>query len=206
MFLIYGTNGPLFEGSLEKLGSLARVNRRNPVGAVRKVDTPYFRGEATETTRQALRAYQNMLPNHLERGPLYHANQIMVTEVITLSTHDAVEKALQTLLKHQIHQAPVLDAEFHLVGIVSDRDLLKALNVKASRVGEALLQEVGEVMTTPVVAANPLTDIRRIVQVMLEQGVEGVPIVNESGYLCGFISRTDILNAVVKDPPLSTWR
>lgn len=55
-------------------------------------------------------------------------------------------------------------------------------------------------------AASPLTDIRRIARVMLDRDVDGVPIVNEAGVLLGFVSRSDILRAVVTDPPLSMWR
>jgi CBS domain-containing protein len=51
-----------------------------------------------------------------------------------------------------------------------------------------------------------VTDIRRIASVMLTHGVAGVPIVNQSSQLVGFISRSDILQAVVTDPPLSLWR
>ena len=69
-----------------------------------------------------------------------------------------------------------------------------------------LAKLVGDVMTTPVVAASPLTDIRRIARVMLDRDVDGVPIVNEAGVLLGFVSRSDILRAVVTDPPLSMWR
>jgi CBS domain-containing protein len=36
-------------------------------------------------------------------------------------------------------------------------------------------------------------------------GVDGAPITNDSGRLIGFISRGDILRAVVTDPPLSLW-
>lgn len=41
---------------------------------------------------------------------------------------------------------------------------------------------------------------------MLDRDVDGVPIVNDTGLLVGFVSRSDILRAVVTDPPLSTWR
>ena len=61
-------------------------------------------------------------------------------------------------------------------------------------------------MSTPVVAAAPITDIRRIARVMLDRQVDGVPVVNDSGALLGFISRSDILKAVITDPPLSIWR
>ena len=70
---------------------------------------------------------------------------------------------------------------------------------------DVLFKRVSDVMTTPVVAATPLTDIRRIARVMLERNVDGVPIVNDSGGLQGFVSRSDILNAIVTDPPLSMW-
>jgi CBS domain-containing protein len=56
------------------------------------------------------------------------------------------------------------------------------------------------------VAAVPVTDIRRIAAVMIDKGVDGVPITNETGRLLGFVSRGDILRAVVTDPPLSLWR
>ena len=60
--------------------------------------------------------------------------------------------------------------------------------------------------TTPVVSADPITDIRRIAWVMLEHQVDGVPIVNEMQVLVGFVSRSDILRAIITDPPLSLWR
>jgi CBS domain-containing protein len=51
-----------------------------------------------------------------------------------------------------------------------------------------------------------VTDIRRLAAAMLDYGVDGVPIVNDAGRLVGFVSRSDVLRAVVADPPLSLWR
>jgi acetoin utilization protein AcuB len=147
-----------------------------------------------------------MLPRDLERGPLYHAGQIMQTTVVSIGAADSVTSAWRTLRKHAVHQAPVLDDAGHLVGIVSERDLLTAINIDEGRVIESLDRQVSEVMTTPVVATAAVTDIRRIAAVMIEQAVDGVPIINETGRLLGFISRGDILRAVITDPPLSLWR
>ena len=61
------------------------------------------------------------------------------------------------------------------------------------RVRDVLARKVSDVMTTPVVSADPVTDIRRIAWVMLEHQVDGVPIVNETQVLVGFVSRSDIL-------------
>ena len=214
MFAIYGISGPIFQGTLESLPRLPPVARRGAVGAVRRVgdqiEVEPFGAPAvpgtTSTATQALGAYQAMLPQDLERGPLYLANQIMQPQVITVRSDDDVARAWHVLVDNRIHQAPVLDESRHLVGIVSERNLLTTLNVEAGEVRDVLARRVADVMSTPVVAATPTTDIRRIAQVMLERDVDGVPVVSDSGALQGFISRSDILLAVVTDPPLSIWR
>lgn len=214
MFSLYGISGPVFQGTLESLPRLPPVTRRRPVAAVRRIaeqiesepGTLAAAGTTAARPRQAVEAYQAMLPENLDRGPLYHADQIMQPQVVTLLADDDVAHAWRVLVDHQIHQAPVLDAGQRLVGIVSERNLLTTLNVDNGQVRDVLNKRVGDVMATPVVAASPLTDIRRIARVMLERNVDGVPIVNDAGALLGFISRSDILNAVVTDPPLSMWR
>ena len=214
MFSLYGISGPIFQGTLESLARLPPVARRGLVTAARRVGDQIESGNAQAAImaatsapgKQAVEAYQAMLPKDLERGPLYHANQIMQPAVITTDADDDVAHAWRVLVDHQIHQAPVLDAGLHLVGIVSERNLLTTLNVDNGEVRDVLRKRVRDVMTTPVVAASPLTDIRRIARVMLERNVDGVPIVNDTGALLGFVSRSDILNAVVTDPPLSMWR
>jgi acetoin utilization protein AcuB len=218
MFAVYGISGPIFQGPLEGLAGIPPVTRRGAVAALRRVgdqpaagDAETFAATLAEAVpaalgQQAVNAYQEMLPKSLERGPLYLAGQIMQGQVITLRADDDVARAWRLLVEHQIHQAPVLDAAGHLVGIVSERNLLTTLNVDAGEVRDVLARRVSDVMTTPVVAATPATDIRRIAQVMLERLVDGVPIVGDNGTLLGFVSRSDILQAVVTDPPLSIWR
>lgn len=222
MFAVYGISGPLYQGTLEDLGPLPPVARSGLATPVRRIGEgnarrrlvrlessapafPAVEALAANNGEQAVSAYQAMLPQSLERGPLYQANQIMQTEVITVRADDDVAHAWRLLVEHQIHQAPVLDDAERLVGIVSDRNLLTSLNVDAGEVRDVLSRRVADVMSTPVVAAMPTTDIRRIAQVMLERIVSGVPIVGETGTLLGFISRSDILQAVVTDPPLSVW-
>ena len=206
MFAIYGISGPVFQGTLETLSRLPPVKRRGLVAPVKRI------GDQTELAvvtgspgEQAVTAYQAMLPKSLERGPLYHANQIMQPDVISVSADEDVARAWHVLVDHQIHQAPVLDASRTLVGIVSERNLLTTLNVDAGEVRDVLFKRVRDVMITPVVAAAPVTDIRRIARGLLGRDVGGGPVVNETGSLLGFVSRGDILRAVVTDPPLSVW-
>lgn len=216
MFAIYGINGPIYQGTLEGLSRLPPVVRRRPIGGARPVGVgedppsgfvpPEPPSESTQPPPAAVSAYRAMLPEALDRGPLYQANQIMQSDVITLQMDDSVSDAWHTLVRHQIHQAPVLDGMHRLVGVVSERHLLTTLNLEDGKIRDALARRVSDVMATPVVAAAPKTDLRRIAQVMLERDVDGVPITSERGTLIGFISRSDILRAVITDPPLSIWR
>lgn len=215
MFAVYGISGPLFQGSLENLNRLQPVMPRPPVVLARRVGDQLDFGvrpdeQAAQALRpsagQALEAYQAALPQSLERGPIYHAEQIMRRPVITVRADDDVARAWNVLIGNLIHEAPVLDVEGRLVGIVGERNLLTALNVDAGQLRDVLGKRVADVMTTPVVCAAPGTDVRRIARVMLERDVEGVPVVSDAGMLLGFISHSDILKAVVADPPLSVWR
>ena len=215
MFAVYGLSGPIFQGTLENLGRLPPIARRGPTTPVRRIGGPAETRIASETTRsatntgihaEAIKAYQEMLPQELERGPLYHADQIMQRQVITVNAGDDVARAWRVLVEHQIHQAPVLDAASRLVGIVGERDLLTTFNIDEGGLRDVLFKRVSDVMSTPVVAAAPVTDIRRIARVMLDRQTDGVPIVSDSGALLGFVSRSDVLKAVITDPPLSLWR
>ena len=214
MFSLYGISGPVFQGTLENLGRLPPVTRQRPIAAARRVgeEFPLPAGghaaaqAAAPAAQGAVHAYREMLPESLERGPIFYAHQIMQNDVISLRANADVAHAWRILTEHRIHQAPVLDASETLVGIVSERNLLTAFNVDESGIRDTLFRQVRDVMTSPVVAASPDTELRQIVRVMLARDVDGVPITTEGGRLLGFISRSDILAAVVNDPPLSVWR
>jgi CBS domain-containing protein len=207
MFTVYGITGQTFSGTLEEMNRVHALEMvRSTRRLTREEGTLYLEIENPPAQQAAMAAYKKMLPPEIERGPLYHAGHIMQRKVITLSDGDTLAYAWQTLSKNRIHQAPVLDAEARLVGIVSERDLLTGINIDAGQVIESINRQVRDVMTSPVIAAATVTDIRRIASAMLTHGVAGVPIVNQSSQLVGFISRSDILQAVVTDPPLSLWR
>lgn len=209
MFMLYGIRGQMFTGSLEDLWrvhALARPSRIRKLAArgdELDVETTHHLDKPHEI---AINAYKSLIHKDIERGPLFHAYQVMSRDIITLNDEDDIAKAWLVLREHHIHQAPVLNAQQTLVGIVSERDLLTKINVEGNKVLDTMHRQVSDVMISPVVAAEPVTDIRRIATVMLEHDIDGVPIVNEAHALVGFVSRDDILHAVIADPPLSLWR
>lgn len=214
MFSIYGISGQVFQGTLEQLKRVPRVTPSRHVRGINReaeeagVEAIAARRKATSDTagqEQAVAAYRGMQPRELERGPIYHARQIMHSPVLTARADDPVEQVWRIMAEHRIRQVPVLDAARRLVGLVNDRDLLTVLNVEQDRLRDVLARTASDVMRTPVVTAAPVTDIRRIARVMLDYGQSGVPILDEREVLIGFVSRGDILRTVTTEPPLSLW-
>jgi acetoin utilization protein AcuB len=214
MFSIYGITGQTFRGTLERMIQVPGVtpalharaiNREGEEIGVEAVAPRPREAATTAGQEQAVAAYRSMLPRELERGPLYHASQVMQAPVITARAEDPVVQVWNLLAEYGIRQVPILDPAHRLVGILNDRDLLTVLNIEEGQVRDVLAKTAADVMRTPVIAADPVTDIRRIARVMLEYRQSGVPILDDSGSLIGFISQGDILRAVVTEPPLSLW-
>lgn len=160
--------------------------------------------------RDAVTAYeQTRVAPHI-RQPLTRADEVMSRDVVTLQDSLTVEEAWQLLAKHQVGQAPVVSDQGVLVGLLSRADLMRPERLPGPESHALvwrtlLMQSVVDLMWTPVPSVAPETDIRRIARVLLDTALSGLPVVDERGAVVGFVSRTDILRAVVADPPLDLW-
>lgn len=207
MFTLYGINGPVpgtWSEDERRLRGLARAQGVRAIGGQSAVIAA--QPVVPRPQREAVEAYEGVQQGDLERGPLYHASQLMRSPVVTVAAASPVGAAWRVLRDENIRQAPVLDAAGTMVGIVTERDLLTAVDLDGDRVIEVLTRAVRDVMTSPIVGATPETDIRRIAAVMLDHDVDAVPILGADGRLVGIVARSDILRASVTDPPLSLWR
>ncbi len=225
MFSVYGVGGQLFRGSLEKLrqiGGVSAVARNIAIEAVGRdgrdgsssslgvLAEPAQHLPGDEVHRSALAAYAQSQKVVFERQPLTRVDALMSRSVITLPDTSTVLEAWQILAQHGVGQAPVVNGAATLVGLLSRADLLRPDRLpkpdSSALVWRALLaQSVLDIMSTPVPSVAPDTDIRRVARVLLDTGLPGLPVVDERGVVTGFVSRSDILRAVVTDPPLDLW-
>lgn len=223
MFSVYGKAGRIFRGSMEELrkigpnSALARAQRVNQVGSDAQDQTPLHFGEPPPhptppdvVHRNAVAAYEETRKVDHPRHPLTRVDAIMSQAVVTLPDTFTVEQAWAVLAQHGIGQAPVIGPDGVLVGLLSRGDLMRPDRLPGPNshalVWRALLsQSVVDLMWTPVPCVVPDTEIRRVARVLLDTGLPGLPVVNDAGQVIGFVSRSDILRAVVADPPLDLW-
>lgn len=218
MFSIYGKAGRVFRGSMEDLrkigptSALGRVQKTRAVAVDTAAGTSGPTGAAAQgmAHRGAMAAYEQASKNQAPRHPLTLVRDIMNPGAISLRDNSTVAEAWTVLSQHQLGQAPVVDAHGMLVGLLTRADLMRSDRLPGPHthalVWQAFLaQSVTDVMWTPVPSVAPETDIRRLARVLLDTGLPGLPVVDEAGVVMAFVSRTDILRAVVADPPLDLW-
>jgi len=222
MFSVYGKAGRMFRGSMEELrqvGPISRASRSHlvaPVGLDPQDQNPARFSEAVPPVprdvahRTALAAYEQTRKPDLPRHPLTRVDAVMSHPVVTIADTFTVEQAWQVLAQNRLGQAPVVTPGGMLVGLITRADLMHPERMPSpdshALVWRALLlQSVVDVMWTPVPSVSADTDIRRVARVLLDSGLPGLPVVDEEGRVTGFVSRSDILRAVVADPPLDLW-
>jgi CBS domain-containing protein len=218
MFSVYGLSGRVFRGSLDELRKVSPVRgaKTAPVaaGAVFSLDVPASAPvqdlPPRDVRQEAMQAYAQAQKPDSQRHPLTRVDELMSRAVVTLPMDLSLIDAWQRLAQQRIGQAPVVDANQVLVGLLSRADLLQPDRLPApdqnALVWRAFLQQqVADVMLTPVPSVAPDTDVRRVARVLLDAGLSGLPVVQDDGQVQGFISRSDILRAVVTDPPLDLW-
>jgi len=110
--------------------------------------------------------------------------------LITIGPDDTVEKAIRTMVDNKIGAMPVCDGKGNLIGIVSERDLLKECSQRAKRINKT---PVKDVMTTDVVIGIPDDDLDYVMDVMTQKGIRHLPVMN-GPKLEGMVSIRDVVD------------
>jgi acetoin utilization protein AcuB len=114
--------------------------------------------------------------------------------VITVETGVSLQEANDLMWEQGIRHLPVLE-NGRLVGILTDRDLRMATS-EFSPNPRKPTAPVEEVMTTPVLTADPLDPVEEAAKVMRDRKVGCLPVV-EGRELVGIITGIDLLDALV---------
>jgi CBS domain-containing protein len=112
-------------------------------------------------------------------------------QVLTIEPNVTLAAAAQILAQRRIGALVVTGAAGRLVGIISERDIVRALAEKGA---DALAAPVSDVMTRKVVTCRWSDTIAEIMELMKSGKVRHIPVV-EQGQLAGIISIGDVVKA-----------
>ncbi len=109
-------------------------------------------------------------------------------QLITIGPDAPVRRAISLLVENRIGALLVVDSAGHLVGILSERDIMRTAASDESLFG----RPVAEIMTKDVIVGMPQDDVIAVAHTMLEKRFRHLPIIDE-GNLIGIISIGDVL-------------
>ncbi|MEW5632887.1 CBS domain-containing protein [Streptomyces hydrogenans] len=121
---------------------------------------------------------------HLKVGGL------MTDDVVSALPDTSFRDVAKLLAEHDITGLPVVDADDHVVGVVSESDLLarRALTARG-------------VMSTPAVTVHAEEAAADAARLMVRRGVERLPVVDEEERLVGIVTRRDLLRVFLRPDP-----
>jgi CBS domain-containing protein len=140
------------------------------------------------------------------------AADIMTFGAASIRPDASVEEAARLMLQHRISGLPVVDKDGDLVGMVTERDLLRReasaqrrrwleLVLASVKPAEgprlAHLATVGQVMTRPVVTVREDTPVDEVADILQRHRIKRVPVVR-GGKVTGIVSRADLLRGLAR--------
>ena len=150
------------------------------------------------------------------------AVEIMTTPAITVLPQASVAEIANLLVKNHISAVPVCGADGHLMGLVSEGDLLRPFRESIRRErdwwlglladGEELSQQyldymridtrnAEDVMVPHVITTTEDATLAELAELMVNNKVKRLPVLRD-GKLVGIVSRADVLGALAKAPAM----
>lgn len=112
------------------------------------------------------------------------ARDIMTTSIVSIGPDASVQDAARLLSDHAISGAPVLDTQGHMVGLVTEADII-------GKEGDT----VAAIMSQRVVTAAEDTPVDEIARVLTSNRYKRLPIVRDERVV-GIVSRADIVRMI----------
>ena len=136
----------------------------------------------------------------------------MTTSVVTVDRLTPYQDIDRVLTEHKISGVPVLKMGRHVVGVVSESDLLAAEDktVRQARLAAQSPRSwrlrrprrtgltAGTLMTAPAITIHPDATIPSAARLMNTHQVRRLPVVDEDGKLVGIVSRRDLLSVFLR--------
>lgn len=125
--------------------------------------------------------------------------ELMSSVVYSCRPQDSLDEAANLLWEHDCGALPVLDAEGHPGGMLTDRDICMC----AYTTGKPLSRlRVADAMSRRIVVCRDEENLVAAARTMADNAVRRLPVVDANGVICGLLSLNDLSLAAEEDPAI----
>ena len=127
----------------------------------------------------------------------------MSTDIVTLFDSARLREGVELILVRRVRHVPVIGEAGELVGIVTDRDVMRAmpspLSPPTPEEYEALLDgtPIERIMTREPLTVEADTPVKEAVHLMLDKKISGLPVLQD-GTIIGLFTQTDALRGYLR--------
>ena len=139
-------------------------------------------------------------------------SDVMNRDVVVVSRHMPLKDVARVLVNRHFSGVPVVDDEGEVLGVVSEADIIvkeRGPGSATSIFGRALeldtwgdkhdARRAGDAMTAPAVTIGPQRTVADAASLMLDRGVNRLPVIDADRKLLGIVTRADLVRAFVRD-------
>ena len=119
------------------------------------------------------------------------ANEIMTTEVITVTRDSLVKDAAKKMAEADVGSVLVSDGE-SIVGIITDRDVTIRGVAEFNNVNTVMCEDI---MSEDVIAADSDADMEEVIELMADYQIKRIPIMEDSKVV-GIVSLRDLSQSI----------
>jgi CBS domain-containing protein len=131
------------------------------------------------------------------------ARDVMSDNVVSIDQGAMVVEAARLLVNARVSALPVIDAQGHMVGILSEADVIRGIAAQSDpgkAIAEAEHRRVSDIMSRIVVTATEDTGLNELANLMLSRNIKRVPILRDRKVV-GVVSRADLLKSLISLGP-----
>ncbi|MCB1530525.1 MAG: CBS domain-containing protein [Rhodospirillales bacterium] len=107
-----------------------------------------------------------------------------------ITEKETIQVAVERMQKEKISCFLVRDSQGKGVGVLSEQEIVNALFDKGDESSKALVSDYMAIETHVVMEYDTLDDA---IEVMSKQNMSSIPVISESGYVSGFVSRQEVI-------------
>jgi CBS domain-containing protein len=155
------------------------------------------RAPRTPVRDQGIAAYETASAQ-VVRPNVSLAGEIMTHEVVSVAPSETNEAVRELFQQNRFHHLPIVDQDKRVVGIISDRDLLRSIIDRQAA-------PLSELMVKKVLTALPETPIHDLASTLFHEKIGCIPITSADGKLVGIITRSDLLRCLMEVNKLQSW-